>query len=165
MLKCLDLSGRVAVVIGSTSGLGRAIAIGLDAASLEHEARGAIGARGFVTRQPRDALDRAPDLGVAGEVGILRPRVERPVHQVHAPRLVVDEGRRRVAQPDPIGGYEVKAYVLRDVVRAELFLALRTHRVVRTEDLDALVFGLVTIGAVPGGREKSATEKPGLRLV
>ena len=29
MLKCLDLSGRVAVVIGGTSGLGRAIALGL----------------------------------------------------------------------------------------------------------------------------------------
>src|SRR6185369_13291533 len=118
----------------------RSLAIGLDAASLEHEARGGVvGARGLVTRQVRDALDRAPDLGVASEVGILRPRIERPVHELHAPRFVVDEGGGGVAQPDAIGWNKVPSNILRHTMRAELHVALGAHALVVAEDLDALV--------------------------
>src|SRR5688500_277342 len=47
------------------------LAVGLDPTSLEHETRARIRTCGLEARQPRDALDRATDLGVTREVRVL----------------------------------------------------------------------------------------------
>ena len=56
MLKALDLSGRVAVVIGGTSGLGRAIAIGLAEAGADVVSSGR---RQNLVDEVSDAIERA----------------------------------------------------------------------------------------------------------
>ena len=119
----------------------RPLSVGLDASALEDEAIGGVGSRRLDSRQLRDPLDRAADLGVVREVGIFRPAVERPVHQTYAPRLVVDERGRRIAEPDAVVRDEMQPHPARDVVRPQLLLTRRAHLGVVAENLDTLVLG------------------------
>ncbi len=80
MLKSLDLSGRVAVVIGGTSGLGRAIALGLAEAGADVVATGrrealAQEACGQIERLGRRSLALAVDVLDRSSIDALRDRV------------------------------------------------------------------------------------------
>src|SRR5215203_4821377 len=117
----------------------RSLAVRLDPAAFEHESITRIGSGRLEPRQPGDALDRTTDLGVAREVRVLRPRVERPVREMHVSRFVMDEGRSRVAKPDTIVCDEMRAHVARHAVRPQVLLARGTHIVIVAEDLYPLV--------------------------
>ena len=56
--------------------------------------------------------DRAADPGVERVVLVLRPAVEPPVEQHDAARIVEHARRRRVAQPDAVGGNVVQAHAV-----------------------------------------------------
>jgi len=80
MLKTLDLTGRVAVVIGGTSGLGRAIALGLAEAGADVVATGrreelAAEVSHSIEHLGRRSLALAADAHDRGSVDALRDRV------------------------------------------------------------------------------------------
>src|SRR5690349_16543826 len=80
MLKSLDLSGRVAVVIGGTSGLGRAVALGLAEAGADVVATGrradfvdTVAAE--IEKQGRRSLRVTADAADRASIDALRDRV------------------------------------------------------------------------------------------
>ncbi|HLK47371.1 MAG TPA: glucose 1-dehydrogenase [Bryobacteraceae bacterium] len=87
MLKSLDLSGRVAVVIGGTSGLGRAIALGLAEAGADVVATGRREALvqeacEHIERAGRHSLAVVTDVSDRRSVDVLRDRVLESFGQV-----------------------------------------------------------------------------------
>ena len=68
MLKSLDLSGRVAVVIGGTSGLGRAIALGLAEAGADVAP---TGRREALVQEASDQVERLGRRSLAAPVDVL----------------------------------------------------------------------------------------------
>lgn len=71
MLKALDLTGRVAVVIGGTSGLGRAIALGLAEAGADVVP---TGRREALAREASEEIQRAGCRSLAAAVDVLDRR-------------------------------------------------------------------------------------------
>lgn len=88
MLKSLDLSGRVAVVIGGTSGLGQAIALGLADAGADVVATGRREALvremcGRITGGGRQSLTATVDVRERESVDAFRDRVVEHFGEVH----------------------------------------------------------------------------------
>jgi NAD(P)-dependent dehydrogenase (short-subunit alcohol dehydrogenase family) len=88
MLKALDLTGRVAVVIGGTSGLGRAIALGLAEAGADVVASGRREALvremcGLITNTGRRSLAATVDVRDRESVDTFRDLVIEHLGEVH----------------------------------------------------------------------------------
>src|SRR5579872_717312 len=96
MLKSLELSGRVAVVIGGTSGIGRAIALGFAEAGADVVA---TGRREVLAQEACDQIERAGRRSLAVTVDVLdRASVDRLRDRIldhlgHADILVNAAGR------------------------------------------------------------------------
>ena len=111
-------------------------------AAFEHDALAGVGARRLLARQSGQPRDHGADHRVVLPVGILRPAIERPVHQDHVAASRPDAGWGRVAKPDAIGLHLVEANAIaRDVVRLECRARGVDHILGVAEDFDRLVVG------------------------
>ncbi len=101
MLKSLDLTGRVAVVIGGTSGLGHAIALGLAEAGADVVPTGrrealARQACGEIERAGRRSLALTVDVADRDSVNLLRDRVLEHFGQIE---ILVNAAGRIARKP------------------------------------------------------------------
>ena len=120
----------------------RALAVGLDAAPLEHHASLAIVPRRLVQREPGVLGDERADSRVGSEVVVLRPRIEAPVHEAHTAIGDVHARRAGIAQPDAVARALMQVHTrLSDLVHAEAVPRLFLGRVVVHEDAHLLVLG------------------------
>jgi hypothetical protein len=73
-------------------------------------------------------------------VVVLGPRVEAPRDELDAAVVSHDRCRRRVAEPDAVGGDDVQAVSSGiDCVRVQVHVGARPDVLILAEDLDALV--------------------------